>query len=149
MKRIILFSSLIVVALIGFPQGTPDIPITNLEYAKSLASDKKVPILMVFAGSDWCKPCIQFKRDILSDEAFKSYASENLIVLYLDFPLKKANKLSKEQTEQNELLASKYNPSGAFPKILLLGSNEKFIGDLKFGNQTTAEFIESCKSLIK
>lgn len=103
---------------------------------------------MIFAGSDWCKPCIQFKRGILSSESFKSYSKDHLVVLYLDFPLKKANKLPEEQTRQNEQLADKYNPSGAFPNILLLSADEELIGYLSFTNQTPEEFIESCEKLI-
>jgi len=62
-------------------------------------------------------------------EKAKGYAVENnqgildrlndrLVVLYLDFPAKRKNRLSKEQTAHNEALAERFNKSGAFPKLM-------------------------------
>jgi len=151
MKPVIPFAFLLMFLFldqVSYAQSDQDPPFTDINKAKTFAKKEKKQILMVFAGSDWCKPCIQFKRGILSNDTFKTYAKDNLAVLYLDFPLKKANKLSAEQTRKNELLAEKYNPSGAFPHILLLSAEEKIIGQLNFSNQDPTEFIESCKSII-
>jgi thioredoxin-related protein len=151
MKLVINFAFVLLFLFLGqfsHAQSDQDLPFTDIAKAKTYAKEKNKPILMVFAGSDWCKPCIQFKRGILSNDTFKTYAKDNLAVLYLDFPLKKANKLSAEQTRKNELMAEKYNPSGAFPHILLLSAEEKVLGQLSFSNQDPTQFIESCKSLI-
>ena len=51
------------------------------------------------------------------------FAKDNLVLLNLDFPAKKANRLSEEQTEHNEALAEKYNKKGVFPLLVVL--NEK------------------------
>ena len=120
---------------------------SDITLAKAAAQEQNVPILMIFAGSDWCKPCIQFKKSILLSESFTTYSTENIVVLYLDFPLKKANKLSTEQTAHNNKLAEKYNPSGAFPEILLMDANEVILGNLTFKNQSAEEFIASCQAL--
>ena len=122
---------------------------SDMDKAKSYAAAHDVPILMVFAGSDWCKPCIMFKKDILTSEGFDAYAKEHLAVLYLDFPIKKANKLSEEQTAHNEALAEKYNRAGAFPAIMMVDAQEHMLGHLEFHNQSTDDFIESCKSLVE
>lgn len=100
-------------------------------------------ILMVFAGSDWCRPCIQFKKDILQDEAFMSYASDHLTILYLDFPAKKKNKLSQEETTHNEALAEQYNQSGAFPKVILMDDSLQKIKEISFKNQSATEFLSA------
>lgn len=120
---------------------------SDIEVAKEYALHEEVPILIVFAGSDWCKPCIQFKKSILQSEAFMLFAEDSLAILYLDFPLKKANKLSPEQTSHNEKLAEQYNRSGAFPAILMINAEEKILGHLAFSNQSPIEFINSCKAL--
>lgn len=100
-------------------------------------------ILMVFSGSDWCRPCIKFKKDILLNTEFSSYSEENLTILYLDFPAKKKNKLSDEETKQNETLAEQYNKSGMFPKIILTDSNLEIIKEISFKNQTAEDFLQS------
>ncbi len=121
---------------------------TNLESAQKIASDQNKEILVVFAGSDWCIPCMKFKETILLAEDFKSFEKDNLVVVYLDFPAKKKNKLPAEQTAYNEKLASKYNPSGLFPHIVLLDSQGAVIKHLKFDNQTPKAFTKEIKSLI-
>jgi thioredoxin-related protein len=133
----------------GYAQEHSANTFDDIALAKAYAKKQNASILMVFAGSDWCKPCIQFKKSILLSEPFAQYANTNLAILYLDFPLKKANKLSPERTAHNEKLAEKYNPSGAFPEILMIDANEKLLGKLSFSNQTPDEFIASCKALTK
>jgi len=121
---------------------------TDLEKAKSAAAENGQDILMVFAGSDWCKPCIQFKKDILKSADFESKMKDELVVLYLDFPARKKNKLSQEQTSHNEALAERFNKSGAFPKILLLDDNEKVLGSPEFKNQSPLEFIHELQPAL-
>lgn len=149
MKKLILFFALAVLSYQGYSQATDTKTFTDIALAKANSKKQNVPILMVFAGSDWCKPCIQFKRSILTSETFTAYAKQNLTVLYLDFPSKKINQLTAEQTAHNEKLAEKFNPSGAFPEILMIDSNEKILGKLEYKNQSPEAFITSCKALIK
>ena len=119
---------------------------TDLTAAKEYAHQQNGQILMVFAGSDWCRPCIKFKKDILLSEDFQNYSQGKISVLYLDFPARKKNRLSKEQTQHNEALAERYNKSGAFPKIILLAADETVISNLKYDNQSPEVFIQQIKN---
>jgi thioredoxin-related protein len=114
---------------------------TNLEAATAYASTSETNILMVFAGSDWCRPCIQFKQDILASEVFKAFAKDNLTILYLDFPSRRKNQLSAEQKQHNEALAEKYNGSGAFPHIVLMNVEGEVLAQPSFKGQTPSDFI--------
>jgi len=116
---------------------------TNMEEAKAWSVEHDADILMVFAGSDWCRPCIQFKNDVLLQEDFIDATKETLAVLYLDFPAKKKNKLSKEATKHNEALADKYNKSGAFPKIVLLSSDQENTSSIKYKGESVVDFLAS------
>lgn len=118
---------------------------TDQTEAITYATAHDQQILMVFAGSDWCRPCIQFKKDILESEDFKTYAEENLVVLYLDFPGRRKNKLSAEATAHNEALAETYNQSGTFPKIVLLDHTMNKVKDLTYQTQTPTEFVTMIK----
>lgn len=148
MKQLIILLVLAFSVNVGFSQKTHSYWFSNIDEATDYATENEVPILMVFAGSDWCKPCMQFKKDILTSEEFSDYASKNLAILYLDFPMRKQNKLPEEQTAHNEKLAEKYNQSGAFPAILLMDANQKVYGDLHFKRQSPEDFIASCKALL-
>ena len=116
---------------------------TNFDEAKVIATEEEKNILMIFAGSDWCGPCIKLKKTVLLDGEFVEYQNSKLILLYLDFPARKKNKLSKIQTAHNEALASIYNASGVFPKIVLLNSDGEVLKDIKYEGQSTKAFINN------
>jgi thioredoxin-related protein len=120
--------------------------LTDFNLAKETAAREERFILLNFAGSDWCGPCIQMKKEVFESKAFNELADSKLVLVRADFPRLKKNKLSKEQTAHNESLAGKYNPTGKFPLTLLLdskgnvirqwdgyafGSRDKFLNELK------------------
>lgn len=92
---------------------------------KAKSENKKV--LLYFSGSDWCAPCIRFKKNYIDQLKFQDFAQSNLIIYNADFPRKKTNQLGKETTLFNEKLADVYNASGNFPKVILLSYNGKMI----------------------
>ena len=100
---------------------------TDLEKAKKDAAQSQKLILLNFSGSDWCVPCIKMKKELFESTGFTQFAPSNLLLVNADFPRLKKNKLSKEQTKQNEVLAERYNPQGAFPFTVLLDANGKVL----------------------
>ena len=121
---------------------------TNFEEAKQMAVEQDKRILMVFAGSDWCAPCIKLKKKILITEEFQEFEKESLIVLYIDFPKRKKNRLSKELTAQNESLAEQYNRSGVFPNVFLMDGVGKVIKNVKYKGQSPNEFISEIEASL-
>ena len=75
--------------------------LTSLAEAKAEAAKRKVPILADFSGSDWCGWCIKLDKEVFSTDAFRKYASENLVLLLVDFPRTKTQ--SDEIKKQNNL----------------------------------------------
>lgn len=114
---------------------------TESERAISYAEANDAEILMIFGGSDWCRPCIQFKKEVLDDIRFQEKTDGKVAVLYLDFPSKKKNRLTKEATEHNEALAAKYNTSGTFPKIILMDKAMTKIKEISYEGQSSTDFI--------
>ena len=99
----------------------------NIDLAKAEAQKSHKLILVNFAGSDWCIPCIRLRKEILESEKFTSYAQDHLVLLRADFPRQKKNQLKKEQAALNEALADKYNAAGAFPLTLLIDADGKVL----------------------
>jgi thiamine biosynthesis lipoprotein len=112
----------------------------NSDVIFTLAKQKNKNVLLVFSGSDWCAQCIRFEKKVLSDPSFIQFADSNLILVTADFPQSK--KLSEVTMKQNEELASKYNPSGLFPLIVLLRPNQEVAAYLDYHNEASGEFIE-------
>jgi thioredoxin-related protein len=144
MKKII-FAMLILVSNYGLAQNWQ----TDFEEAKRIASEQNKNIIIVFSGSDWCAPCIKLDKNIWQSEAFKSEAAKEWVLVKANFPRKKANELSKEQTEHNRKLAKKYNIEGSFPLVVILDKSGKVLGKMGFKNVTPEEYITMIHSLEK
>jgi thioredoxin-related protein len=114
--------------------------------AKSTAAEKKLPILALFTGSDWCPWCIKLNSEILSTDDFKTYAKDNLVLFIADFPRK--SELPKEIKKQNDELADKYKIEG-FPTVLLMDATGKELGRLGYQEGGGKAFVESVKKLLK
>ncbi|SEJ56428.1 Thioredoxin-like domain-containing protein [Dyadobacter koreensis] len=102
---------------------------------------------IVFSGSDWCKGCIQFRKKVLNDPSFETFAKENLEVVVADFPQRA--KLAKEIIEQNEALAEKYNPKGVFPNLVLISDDGAHFEIITYKNQTPQEFVNELKNRLQ
>ncbi len=133
-------------SIYGFSQNTAWF--TKSSDAKTYAIEKQVPILLIFAGSDWCKPCIMLKTEILHSDEFQQYLPSHFALLYLDFPMHAKNKLPVDLKKQNELLAEKYNKSGLFPNLVMIDTQGKILGNLSFKHQTPTVFINECNTLL-
>lgn len=109
--------------------------------AQALSKKTNQPIILVFAGSDWCGPCIKLDRDIWQSEEFKKYADKHYVLYKADFPRRKANKLAPEIENQHKILADKYNIKGYFPLVVLLDENGKILGETGYHNVKPNEYI--------
>ncbi|MBL4561635.1 MAG: thioredoxin family protein [Labilibaculum sp.] len=129
--------------------STNTIAQSNLDEALQKAKMENKHVFLNFSGSDWCRSCILLKKTILDTEEFKKFADEKLVILDVDFPRLKKNKLSKEQTAINEALAARYNKKGQFPTVLLLDSNAKVLGKTAYKKISPEAYIKHIKSIIK
>lgn len=120
----------------------------DLGEAKEVATQKNVPIVLVFQGSDWCAPCMKLEREIWSSEEFINYSKEHYVLLKADFPKKKGNALSAEQQAKNNALAEKYNQQGYFPLVVILDHNGKVLGSTGYKKNSPKEYIEHLNSFL-
>lgn len=122
---------------------------TDFEEAKNQAAKENKNILLVFSGSDWCTPCMKLDNVVWKSDAFILESEKSWVIYKADFPKKKANQLSPEQSERNKNLAEKYNRSGSFPLVILLDKSAKVIGMTGFKNVSATEYIQLIHSLEK
>ena len=144
-KKLVLILGIILVATYANAQ------VLNMNDAQAAAKKENKLILIKFSGSDWCGPCILLKRTIFDSSEFQSFANKKLALINADFPRQKKNQLSKEQQEQNDKLAEKYNPQGDFPFLVLTDANGSI---LKTWNgydkkHTVEDYIKEINSYIK
>lgn len=132
-------------AIFSFYTGIAQIQ-SNAEEAFRISSETNKPVLLVFAGSDWCANCIRFEKKILSANDFLSFAEQSIVILKADFPQR--TPLPSALQEQNASLAETYNPRGVFPYLLLLTPGKSILSSLSYRNQSPTEFIEEIKSYV-
>ncbi|WP_289063245.1 thioredoxin family protein [uncultured Zobellia sp.] len=121
----------------------------NYAEAQALAKETNKNLLLVFAGSDWCAPCIKLEKTIWESANFKQFAKTDLVLYKADFPRKKANKLSKDLVIQNADLAEQYNPQGHFPLVVLLNEEGKVLGNTGYLKLTPEAYVNHLKTFLK
>jgi len=115
----------------------------NFTAAVGKAKAEKKPILALFTGSDWCGPCQSLEKNILIQPAFKDFAKQHLVTLFLDFP--RDTKLDDGVKKQNDDLAKTFSVE-AYPTILVLSSD----GEKELWKQVgyTALFLEKLQEAL-
>ena len=122
---------------------------TDFDKAKQQALAENKVILLSFSGSDWCGNCMRLEKVLFESSEFAAFAKDHLVLLNADFPMKKKNILSAEQTKHNEGLADKYNPKGVFPMVKVLSADGRVMGELSTPKETASEYIRALKSIIE
>jgi thioredoxin-related protein len=100
--------------------------LTDVPKAVAKAKAEKKIVLLDFTGSDWCASCIKLHKEVFSTPEFAQYAKTNLVLVELDYPIKKEQ--SEELRKANEALAVKYEVEG-LPRIIALDGEGKNISD--------------------
>ncbi len=118
---------------------------TDYEAARIKAASEKKPLLLEFTGSDWCPPCMRLNEEVFSQEAFLDYAAEELVIVKLDFPRKKAQ--SAELKAQNISLRDQFGIRG-YPTVLLLTAEGKLIDQTGYRRGGAAAYVEHLKVML-
>ena len=93
----------------------------KLEEAQAISQKTNKPIFAFFTGSDWCGWCHRLQANVFQKPAFKTWASENVVLLELDFPRRK--QLPPEIAKQNQELQAFFKPRG-YPTIWIFNMNK-------------------------
>ena len=114
---------------------------TDYDKALQMAKRQNKHLLLDFRGSDWCGPCINLRKRVLSSKEFAVYAAKNLVLVEIDFPQDK--KQSAELKKQNEKLSKQYGvDEKGFPTIVLLDPAGKVIREFTgYEGEPSAEII--------
>lgn len=121
---------------------------TDFEKAKAKAKAEGKHMLVDFSGSDWCGWCVKLDKEVFSQDAFKAYAKENLVLVLIDFPRDKSKQSEAEQ-EKNKALMEKFGVRG-FPTVYVLNPDGKPVENGKTGYQSGGPeaYVEHIKQII-
>ncbi|GAT33453.1 thioredoxin-like [Terrimicrobium sacchariphilum] len=130
MKRaLVVFCGALVFSALGFvplaAAAEDDAWIEDFAQASALSKKLNRPMLVEFTGSDWCPPCIQMNKQIFSTKKFQDFAKDKLVLMKVDFPMRKPQNTALKQ--QNLQLDEKFGVNGAVPTVVLLSPDGKVL----------------------
>ena len=99
----------------------------DLSAAQAQAKATNRPVVAVFSGSDWCKPCIMYEQEVFAQPAFTSFAKDRLVLAHFDFPRQKRHQPTAAQVKLNEAAAAQLNREGDFPLAVVIAPDGKVL----------------------
>lgn len=99
--------------------------LVDIDEAYNLSKKTGKPIMANFTGSDWCGWCKRLTKSVFSQEDFKSWADDNVVLLELDFPKRK--QLPDVVRAQNQNLQRAFQVRG-YPTVWLFDLNKNDSG---------------------
>jgi thioredoxin-related protein len=118
---------------------------TDFAAAKIIAAAEQKPLLLDFTGSDWCGWCIKLDKEVFSQKVFKEFATDNLVLVELDFP--RGKEQSEDLKAQNKALSEKYGIRG-FPTILVLSPEGELIEKTGYQRGGPEAYVAHIKEIL-
>jgi len=144
---LILFTLLFFVIACGNKTQTSDDLNWTTDLSKAIESAKaeNKAVLVNFTGSDWCKWCFKLSGEVFSQDEFKEYAAENLILVKVDFP--RSIPQSNDTKAYNQSLAQKFGVQG-YPTIIIINSQGKPVAKTGYQQGGAGNYINHIKSYL-
>ena len=109
------------------------------------ANDKL--ILANFTGSDWCHFCVKLKDEVFNTPEFKSWASDNVVLLEIDSP--KRTQLPLAVRQHNEMLKSRFKIT-AFPTVLMLDADGNVLAKMGYERgKSASQWVQIAESRLQ
>jgi thiol-disulfide isomerase/thioredoxin len=93
---------------------------TDFAAAQAEATAHNRRLLVLFTGSDWCPPCMQFESSVAHAPDFLNLTQTSFVLVKLDYPRKTPQ--SPEIRARNEALLKRYGVN-AFPSMLIIDAD--------------------------
>lgn len=120
----------------------------DLSAAQAQARATNRPLVVVFSGSDWCKPCIMYEQEVFAQPEFMAYANDRLVLAHFDFPRLKKNQPSAAQVKLNETAAAQLNREGDFPLAVIISPEGQVLAKTGYIAGGPAAFTAYLKQVV-
>ena len=122
--------------------------LTDLSVAQAQAKVTNRPILAVFSGSDWCKPCVTYEQEVFAQPEFVAYAKDRLVLAHFDFPRQKRNQPTAAQAKLNDAAAAQLNREGDFPLAVVVAPDGRVLAKTGYIAGGPAAFAAYLKKVV-
>lgn len=111
----------------------------DLKEAITASQKENKPLMLFFTGSDWCGWCIRLQKEVFFKPEFTKWAEENVVLVELDFPRKKAQ--SKELRAQNAQLQQQFQVRG-YPTIWFVKADKNSSGQVNLSQLGRTGYVK-------
>lgn len=117
---------------------------TDYDGALKQAAREKKCVLVLFTGSEWCGWCKKLRKETLDQAAFRKFAAQNLVLVYMDIPR------GPEPAGPTRLkeVSAKLQPGGGVPCTVIVGADGTVKGKIS-GYRPLKRYIAEIKELTK
>jgi thioredoxin-related protein len=124
--------------------------VASVPEAADKARKEEKLLLLDFTGSDWCSWCKKLDAEIFSKPEFIRYASNNLVLVKIDFPEHKFQ--SDDLRRANALLRFRYGVTG-FPTLIIVKPDGAVLwehrGYAPGGPRAIIDVVSRCRKAVK
>lgn len=114
---------------------------------RKMAAEKKLPVIMLFSGSDWCPPCIRLDKTVFHQKKFADFAkSGKALFFHADFPRRKSQ--PENISKQNRHLMQVYRVEGV-PTVILTDHSGREFARTGFLPGGVDKYIRHLEELLK
>ena len=111
----------------------------DLKEAITISQKENKPLMLFFTGSDWCGWCIRLQKEVFFKPEFTKWAAENVVLVELDFPRKKAQ--SQELRTQNAQLQQQFQVRG-YPTIWFVKADKNSSGQVNLSQLGRTGYVK-------
>jgi protein disulfide-isomerase len=111
----------------------------DLKEAITISEKENKPLMLFFTGSDWCGWCVRLQKEVFFKPEFTKWASENVVLVELDFPRKKAQ--SQELRAQNAQLQQQFQVRG-YPTIWFVKADKNSSGQVNLSQLGRTGYVK-------
>ena len=120
----------------------------DYDAAITLAKEKSLPVMLNFTGSDWCGWCKLMDKQVFSTDDWTKWATNNIVLVFLDFPQDK-DLVPEKYVQRNQQLSDKYGIQGYPTYVVIDPADGKTIDTLGASREATAKgFIEDLEKIL-
>ena len=111
--------------------------------ALEIASKEKKSIMVLFSGIDWCPPCQELDKTIISRKKFGEFAKKYIILVTLDFPRE-----GNSNIPENNKLAHEFGIEG-FPTMIMVDEKGLPFQKFSYRGQSIDAFIADIENSLR